>query len=211
MAPRRDAARNRELLLQAARDVFATRGLGATLDDVAAAAGVGTGTAYRHFRNKHELAAEVLRDATQQIVTDADDALAIDDPWQALVAFFETTAARQAADRGLYQALAGQGSADDKLRIWPQIVAAVSELFARARDAGVIRADAEAEDSVVIFAMLGPVWDLGPDVWRRYLAVLLDGMRATDRPRLPAPAPAFGSLDDVIAASKRHGGAVPRR
>ena len=49
-------------------------------------------------------------------------ALAIDDPWQALVTFFETTAARQAADRGLYQALAGQGSADDKVRIWPQIV-----------------------------------------------------------------------------------------
>ena len=100
MAPRRDAARNRELLVQAAREVFATRGLGATLDDVAAAAGVGTGTAYRHFRNKHELAAEVLRGATQQIVIDADDALAIEDPWQALVAFFETTAARQAGDRG---------------------------------------------------------------------------------------------------------------
>ena len=53
---------------RAAREVFAERGLGATLDDVAAAAGVGTGTAYRHFRNKHELAAEVLarRDAADR-------------------------------------------------------------------------------------------------------------------------------------------------
>ena len=206
MAPRRDAARNRELLVQAARDVFAARGLGATLDDVAAAAGVGTGTAYRHFRNKHELAAEVLRDATQQIVIDADDALAIDDPWQALVAFFETTAARQAADRGLYQALAGQGSADDKVRIWPQIVAAVNDLFARARDAGVIRADAEAEDAVVIFAMLGA--GVGPRVGR--VAPL--PRRAARRPAGHRSAAAAGAGACVRVARRRHRGEqAPRR
>ena len=142
--PGRTPARNRAPLIEAAREVFAERGLGATLDDIAERAGVGTGTAYRHFRNKQEIAAEVLAGATQQIVTDAEDALAIKDPWQAIVTFFETTAERQAADRGLYQTLAGQGNVDDKVRIWPQIVSAVTKLFDRAKKAKVIRADARA-------------------------------------------------------------------
>ena len=100
MTTRKDALRNRTKLLEAAREVFAERGLAATLDDIAERAGVGTGTAYRHFRNKHDLAAEVLVDATQQIVDDAMEALQITDPWLALVSFFEANATRQAADRG---------------------------------------------------------------------------------------------------------------
>ena len=72
---RRDSVRNRERLVVAAREVFAERGFGATLDDIARYAGLGTGTAYRHFPNKHAIAAEVLRDATEQIVVDAEEAL----------------------------------------------------------------------------------------------------------------------------------------
>jgi AcrR family transcriptional regulator len=206
VSPRKDAIANRAKLVEAAREVFAERGLDATLDDIAARAGLGTGTAYRHFRSKHEVAVEVLGDATQQIVDDAQRALAEDDPWLALVAFFEATGERQAADRGLYEALAGLGSAEDKARLWPDIVASVTKLVTRARKAGAIRADVVPEDVATIFAMLGPVLDLslrtGTDLWRRYLTLLLDGLRATDRPPLPVPAPAFGSLDDVIAAGK---------
>jgi AcrR family transcriptional regulator len=205
-AVRRDAVRNRALLIDAAREVFRERGLGATLDDIAARAGVGTGTAYRHFRNKHEIAVEVLADATQQIVNDAEAALQVKDPWLAVVAFFDAVAERQATDRGLYQALAGQGSDDDKARIWPQIVSTVTELFDRAKRAGAIRADAAPEDVASIFAMLGVVFEMSrgdrPGLWRRYLALTLDGLRATDRPPLPVAAPRFGSLDDVIAAGK---------
>jgi AcrR family transcriptional regulator len=203
---RQDAVRNRALLVDAAREVFRERGLNATLDDIAARAGVGTGTAYRHFRNKHEIAVEVLGDATQQIVRDAEAAQEIADPWLAIVAFFEAVGARQADDRGLYQALAGQGSDDDKARIWPQIVRSVTELFDRATRAKVIRADAAPEDAASMFAMLGVAFEMShgetPDLWRRYLALMLDGLRATDRPPLPAPPPIFGSLDDVIAAGK---------
>ncbi len=46
---RADAARNRALILAAAAEVFAKRGLGATLDEVAHHAGVGVGTVYRRF------------------------------------------------------------------------------------------------------------------------------------------------------------------
>src|SRR5262245_12135698 len=183
---RRDAVRNRARLLAAARAVFAERGFGATLDDIARRAGVGTGTAYRHFPNKHAIAAEVLADATRQIAADARDALAVEDPWAALETFCERTAARQAADRALYETLTGRGDPERQALIWPEIIAAVGELFERARRAGVIRAGAVPQDLAALFAMLGPTYDLGrgapPGLWRRYLALLLDGLRATERP-----------------------------
>jgi AcrR family transcriptional regulator len=204
---RKDAARNRARLVQAAREVFAERGLDATLDDIARHAGVGTGTAYRHFANKQEIAAEVLAHAIQQMVTDAENALLINDPWAGLATFFETTAARQAVDRGLHQALMGQGNRQDRDRIWPQLVSAVSLLFARAKSAGAIRADAEPTDAVPIFAMLGVAFDMSTatsaDLWRRYLALLLDGLRATDRPVISVSALALNEIDAAIAASKR--------
>ena len=198
---RRDAARNRDLLVDAARKVFAEKGLDATLDDIAREAGVGTGTAYRHFPNKHAIAAELLADATQQIATDAEDALRIDDPWDGVVAFFERTATRLAADRGLYQNLAGQGNVDDKTRIWPHIVDGTTRLFDRAKHAGVMRADAAPEDAAVMFAMLGVTF-ADTDHWRRYLALLLDGLRAGDYAEFPVSAPSFATLDEVIAVSK---------
>ena len=88
---RRDAARNRALLLDAAREVFAARGLEATLDEIAHHAGVGVGTAYRHFANKQELAAAIFKDDFEQLVESARAALDVDDPWQALAGFIETT------------------------------------------------------------------------------------------------------------------------
>jgi AcrR family transcriptional regulator len=198
---RKDAARNRDRLVASARTVFAEQGLGATLDDIARHAGVGTGTAYRHFPNKRAIAAEVLAGATQQIADDAEAALQMDDPWDGVVTFFERVATRTAANRALYQNLAGQGSVDDKTRIWPHIVDNVTRLFERAKRAGVIRADAAPEDAAVMFAMLGVTFT-GADNWRRYMGLLLDGLRATDRPRLPGVAPSFASLDDVIAVVK---------
>jgi AcrR family transcriptional regulator len=124
------------------REMFAQHGFGTTLDDIARQAGVGVGTAYRHFPNKQVLAAEVLTDATEQIVADARAALAIPDPWGGLVDFFERTARRQSSDRGLYETLTGRGDAEAQARIWPEIICAVTELFNRASAAGVLRTDA---------------------------------------------------------------------
>lgn len=192
---------NRARLLAAAREVFAERGLDATLDDVAARAGLGTGTAYRHFRNKHELAGEVLAEATQAIADDATAALALTDPWAALVGFCEAVATRQAAERRIYLALAGQGRAADKARIWPDVVAAVTELVDRARAAGVVRPEVVADDVAAVLTMVVATFGMGEDAWRRYLALALDGLRSTDRPALPGPPPSFATLDDLIEAS----------
>jgi hypothetical protein len=93
------------------------------------------------------------------------------------------------------------------VRLWADIVATVTQLFDRAHEANVIRRDATPAYAASILAMLGPVIDLSvatdTDAWRRYLSLLLDGLRATDRPTLPGPPPTFASLDDVIAASER--------
>jgi AcrR family transcriptional regulator len=203
---RKDSVRNRALLVAAAREVFAERGFGATLDDVARHAGVGVGTAYRHFPNKQAIAAEVRTDATERIVDDARQALTIADPWAALVSFFERTAERQAADRGLYETLTGNGDADGQARIWPEILALVTELFGRAAQAGALRADATPQDVAAILVMMGPAYDMarqiGPGLWRRYLHLLLDGLRATDRPALGVPAPPVDAIEAIINAGK---------
>lgn len=207
MSVRRDSARNRARLVEAAREVFAERGFGATLDDVARHAGLGTGTAYRHFPNKQALAAEVLAGATEQIAVDARAALDIGDPWQGLVTFFELNAERQARDRGLYEALTGRGDDAVQARIWPEIISAVDALFDRAKTAGVVRADAAPQDIAAIFALLGPAFTMSrsvsPDLWRRYLALMLDGLRAVDRPPLPVAAPPLSALDAILKAGKQ--------
>jgi AcrR family transcriptional regulator len=203
---RKDAVRNRALLLAAAREVFAENGFNATLDDVARHAGVGVGTAYRHFPNKQALAAEILNDATEQIAADARRALLIADPWGALVDFFEHTAQRQAADRGLYESLTGRGDADGQARIWPDIIAAVTELFERAALAGAVRTDATPQDVAALLVMMGPAYEMArriePQLWRRYLHMMLDGLRATDRPALDVPAPPLGAIQAIIDTGK---------
>jgi AcrR family transcriptional regulator len=202
---RKDSARNRGLLLEAARTVFAERGLDATLDDVAQAAGVGVGTAYRHFANKQELAREVMAQASQQLVDDAQAALLVADPWQALAGFFETSCAQLVRDRGLHQALFGP-TPHEKSPLRQDLVEAVIELFARARAAGVIRPDVEATDAIPIYAMMGVAFDvtsaIDPLLWRRYLAFFLDGLRASDRGPLPGTSIPLGRLDEALAATK---------
>jgi hypothetical protein len=73
----------------------------------------------------------------------------------------------------------------------------------------VIRADAAATDAGPVLTMLAAAFDMSttasPDLWRRYLALLLDGLRATDRQPMPVPPPVLEKLDDVTGAGKRRG------
>src|SRR5262249_7879397 len=143
----------------------------------------------------------------KQTATDGRPALEVEAPWAALEMFFERAAARQAADRGLYESLSGQGNYQEQARIWPEIIAAVTTLFERAHRAGMIRADAAAQDIAAIFALLGPAFEMSratsPELWRRYLALLLDGLRATDRPALLVPPPPVSALAAILKAGKR--------
>jgi AcrR family transcriptional regulator len=91
---------NRRRLLEAAREVFAESGLDATLDEVAARAGVDVGMAYRRFANKDELIAAPSEDWIARVSAIIDHASAEPDPWQGIVAYLEDWLAMHAGDRG---------------------------------------------------------------------------------------------------------------
>jgi AcrR family transcriptional regulator len=200
---RRDAERNRQRILAAAGELFTQRGLGVTLDDIARHAGVGVGTVYRRFPDKEVLIDALFEQRLESICAVAEQALAAPDPWDGLVLFFERGCELQAHDRGLKELLAssthGGGcvvDARDRLRLQ------VTELFDRAKAAGVVRADADPYDAALIHMMLGTVMDrtrdVAPDVWRRYLSLVLDGLRPGAPTRLPVEALAEPELAAVM-------------
>ncbi len=185
---RRDAARNRALLIAAGRDVFARRGLDASLDDIARQAGVGIGTAYRHFGNKFELAEAIMRTAIGEVAAAAERALLVPDPWQGLVGFLEAVLEVQTKDRGLREIMMGvhtPHTSDEAYELLGPLIAAILE---RAQRAGAVRADAAVSDLGCLLTMLCEVSDLAgdtaPELWRRYFGVLLAGLRP-DGPDLP--------------------------
>lgn len=188
---RRDAALNNERLVQAARDVFARQGLSATLEDIAKQAGVGVGTIYRNFSSKQEIVETLYDAAVDAALAEAEDALRIGDPWEAVHTFFDVIAARQAQDRGLHEVFLGYGGSGPSASTAMKLLAALTPLFARARAAGVLRAGVSVTDIMPIFAMLNSIYGMSeanPELWRRYLTIILDGLRATERPALPVPA-----------------------
>ena len=96
-----DAERNRQRILAAAATLFAERGVDVSLDDIAAAAGVGIGTLYRRFPDREALIEALFEDKVARIAKLAADALEIEDPWEAFLGFFRAAARMQAEDRGL--------------------------------------------------------------------------------------------------------------
>jgi AcrR family transcriptional regulator len=187
---RRDAARNRDALLAAARTVFAERGLEASLDDVAREAGLGVGTAYRHFANKYELAKAIFAQAIDDLAERADAAAASDAPaWEGIVAFLEYSAEEQSRDRGLREVMMGVHDDEEFDRVNERLSAPFRTLVVRAKAEGTLRPDAEISDLALTLVMLCTVADVtaevAPDLWRRYLPVLLDGLRPGQE--LPVP------------------------
>ncbi|MEU6740198.1 TetR/AcrR family transcriptional regulator [Streptosporangium sandarakinum] len=179
---RRDAEHNRRRTLAAAREVFAARGLQATLNDVAHHAGLGVGTVYRRFPNKEALAEAVYAGRLDDIRAMAQAALAGRDAYEALRAFFEQALEQAATDRGLRE-LMRRGTSDSEqiMRAREGIVESCGRLIARAQEQGTMRDDVTVEDIAPIVAMIDSVMDLpasgAVQPWRRYLALILDGLR----------------------------------
>lgn len=189
---RADAARNRARLLAAARAVFAERGLDATMDEVARRAGVGVGTAYRRFRNRDDLIAALFEERLEEFMGCLDDALADRDPWRALSGFLERSMEMQAEDRGFKELLLRSAEGRERMREFrAHIRPLVRELVQRARDAGELRPDVVEDDVLLVSLMTGAISDFGvpvePQLWRRALAIQLDGLRA--RRDAPTPLP----------------------
>ena len=98
---RRDAERNRQRVLDAARELFAEEGLGITLNDIAHHAGVGVGTVYRRFPDKAQLIEELFEQRLEDLVAIAGGALDDPDAWHGLKTFLRRALELQANDRGV--------------------------------------------------------------------------------------------------------------
>src|SRR4051812_39699830 len=98
---RADAERNRQRIVEAAKTLFAARGVDVAVEDIAAAAGVGIGTFYRRFPDRESLVEAVFETKLERMVQAARDAHEIEDPWEAFKSFVVTVARMHATDRGL--------------------------------------------------------------------------------------------------------------
>jgi len=204
---RKDAARNRERLLASARELFAERGLGVTLNDIAHHAGVGVGTAYRRFANKEEVIDALFEEGLEAIAAVAAESLAEPDAWVGVVSFLERSLEMQFGDQGLNQimndnALGDERIADARDRIAPLI----EQLVERARVEGAVRADLDQSDLIFIQVGLSAIMqssrEIRPELYRRYLALFLDGIRSDRSDLTPLPTPALSPFDTHRAMTR---------
>ena len=178
---RRDAERNRRRIIAAAHEVFREHGMNATLDDVARHAGVGVGTVYRRFANKEELVDALFADMVDTADAISIDAAADPDPWHGLATSLEKLCELQAFDRGLREVMLGTGRGPQRKRqMQLRVRSAADQLVTRAKEQGTLRPDMQPWDLPMIQLMVAAITDNTghPDLWRRYLHLLLDGLRA---------------------------------
>lgn len=190
---RADAARNRRLLLAAAADEFAERGLDASVADIARRAGVGKGTVFRHFATKDDLLAAIVIDRMDALNAVGEGLLNAADPGAALLEFL-TVAAHQRQQRDLsFLQEAGELNAE-VVKVRVQMFHTVHRLVDRARAHGAVRDDVTGTDVILLMCapnyVTGYVPDASPDLWRRYLAIIFDGLRPDGAHPLPHPPPA---------------------
>lgn len=194
---RKDAERNRKRVLEAARDLFASKGLEPNLNDVAHHAGVGVGTVYRRFASKEELLEAIFEDGLNQLADLAETALQQPDPWQGFVWYVEQMCEITATDRGLREMAFSKSYGGDRVTAaQDRLVPIQKKLVERARIDGQLRPELSDTDMPIFGLLSGTVSEfaghIGADLWRRYVAILLDGMRyRSDQTPLPVAA-----LDD---------------
>jgi AcrR family transcriptional regulator len=175
---RADARRNRERVLDAARRAFAEQGYAVPLDEIAAAAGVGPGTVYRHFPTKEALFEAVSVANVEDLAADARARAEADDPDAAFAGFLDRMAEQALAKRNLPDAFAGAGT-DAVAAAVADMHDALGVLLAKTQEAGGIRRDVTVTDLVALLkGLLYAVRDdPDPDIRHRLLAVVRDGLR----------------------------------
>jgi AcrR family transcriptional regulator len=192
--------------------VFADRGLSGSHDDIAREAGVGVGTVYRRFPDKEQLIDALFEARIEEIADVARAALDHPDPWEGLVGFLMRAQELQSQDRGLKElVLGGARGAERALAARSLIAPLAAQVLERAKDAGVVRGDFELTDLPMIQLAIGTIAeasrDIAPDVWRRMMSIVIDGLRAERaRSELEPPALDQDQANDVRAcygASRR--------
>jgi AcrR family transcriptional regulator len=172
---RKDAARNYDALLAAAREAFAEHGAEASLEDIARRAGVGIGTLYRNFPTRRHLFESVYADEVNTLVRVAQE-VAEQEPWEALTAWLDRFAGYMVTKRAVREALNDESEIFTACR--DSMYAAGGPLFARAQEAGQVRRDMDFVDLLrMVSGITATVFD--DDAQRdRVLSIALDGVRA---------------------------------
>lgn len=203
---RADAQRNRERLLLAAKAAFGALGPDVGVAEIARRAGVGQATLFRHFASKDELLFDVLDRELESFEALLGECVAEPDPWVALERFLTRASEAFATDRSFFEAAKTviPGSAERfEARIAP-IQRDVEVLFRRAQQAGVLRDDVVPHDIGPLLTAAAQAVQLHnfphrPQLWRRYLGILLDGLRPAAATPLPEPPP---SVEDIERAKR---------
>lgn len=202
-ALRADAQRNLVRVLDAAREVFAEQGIDAPVNDIAERAGVGVGTIFRRFPTKDDLLVAVVEQRTVQLIEAADAALESSDPGAALRRFMETAAAMQISDVCWCEAGSDIFGREGIRELTDVLVGKMGELLTQAQTAGQVRSDLRALDLPVLLmavAKSGLMLETAvPGAWKRYLAIVLDGLRpeaARPLPRRPLSRREFAAARD---------------
>lgn len=193
--------------MAAAREVFALRGFGASLDEIAEHAGLGVGTVYRRFPNKNALIDALFEQAANRLVVLARAAAQVPDAWDGLVGFLTAVAELQVGDRGLRDLLlSGRVSPERSTIMRDTVKPLIDPLVRRAQEQGDLRADFDGIDVSVLQLMIAAAFEFtrpcAPNGWRRYLTLLVDGLRACRDAPTPLPEPALGedALEQAMLA-----------
>jgi AcrR family transcriptional regulator len=189
---RADAARNRRLLLAAAADEFAERGLDASVADIARRAGVVKGTVFHHFRSKDDLLAAIVLDRIDALLNLAERLAQEDDKGAALLEFM-TVAASQREEHDLSFLQGADDLNTEVAQARDRLYRAIDDLVERAREHGAIRADVAGTDVILLLCapnyIVSYLKDASPGLWRRYLAIIFDGLRPEGAHPLGQPPP----------------------
>jgi AcrR family transcriptional regulator len=198
---RSDAERNRRLVMEAAAEAFAEEGFDVGMAEIARRAGVGNATVFRRFPTKDALYEAIVDEKIAELVTAATKAAGLDDPWEALVRYVETSAELQARDRGFFQATEQfLLERPELLRRHRVVLDAVDPLVVRAQEAGAVRDDVTTLD--VLGLVKGAVACVPPglraDGWRRPLALVLDALRPEAASPLPVPPLSYEEIERAL-------------
>jgi AcrR family transcriptional regulator len=206
---RLDAVRNRAELLRVGADALAELGINASTREIARRAGLAVGTFFRHFPTKDALVSAIMVDHYVRLRAIAEDLEASDlAPRAALEAYMERAAAQIAPDRAYFQVVLSAGIDDGDIRDAAKgLDDAIGRVLARVQADGSIREDLVANDVQMLVqaatATVAPNYDFRPDLWRRYIVLILDGLAAPAPRALPAPPLRFEDYSTIQTDLKR--------
>jgi AcrR family transcriptional regulator len=207
-ALRADAQRNRRRILDAAAEAFSEGGLDVGVAEIARRAGVGVGTLFRRFPTKEDLILAIIEERTLELIAAGREALAHEDAAKALREFMFAGVEMHVRDQGFFDAVVSRINKEERLReLRDEIVEIAAELLDRGQADGTVRDDLEAPDLPLLMcaaaSAAAPIHGALPELWRRYVGLILDGLRPGGCTPLEQVAPTLADFDAALAAPTR--------